>query len=115
MTGIEVLSTSEIVSKYAYNRPTICIAFGVTFCIFLTIGIAMSVEMYDWTYLFLGIFSGIIIGFCVAGLIWSITSTPEEYETRYKIAISDEVLMNEFFEKYELLEQEGKIYTVRER
>lgn len=115
MTGIEVLSTSEIVSKYAYNRPTICIAFGVVFCIFLTIGIAMSIESHDWTYLFLGMLSGVVIGFCVAGLVSSITSTPEEYDTRYKITVSDEVLMNEFFEKYEVLGQEGKIYTVRER
>lgn len=41
--------------------------------------------------------------------------TPSKYETQYKVAVSDEVLMNEFNEKYEIVEQEGKIYTVRER
>ena len=37
------------------------------------------------------------------------------YETQYKVTISDEVLMNEFLERYEIVDQEGKIYTVRER
>ena len=38
-----------------------------------------------------------------------------KYETQYKVTISDEVKMDEFCEKYEIIEQDGKIYTVRER
>ena len=38
-----------------------------------------------------------------------------EYETHYKVTISDEVEMNDFYETYEIVEQDGKIYTVRER
>jgi hypothetical protein len=33
----------------------------------------------------------------------------------YKVTIDDSVSMNEFLDKYEILDQEGKIYTVRER
>lgn len=41
---------------------------------------------------------------------------PEEnYETRYQVAVDDSVNMNEFQSKYEIIEVEGKIYTVRER
>lgn len=36
-----------------------------------------------------------------------------EYE--YKVTISDEVSMNEFMKKYEIINQEGKIYTIKER
>jgi hypothetical protein len=32
-----------------------------------------------------------------------------------KVTIDDSVLMNEFLDKYEILDQEGKIYTVKER
>lgn len=33
----------------------------------------------------------------------------------YKVTISDDVGFNEFNEKYKVVEQEGEIYTIRER
>lgn len=33
----------------------------------------------------------------------------------YKVIIDDSVSMNEFLDKYEILDQEGKIYIVKER
>ena len=33
----------------------------------------------------------------------------------YKATIEDSVSMNEFLDRYEILDQEGKIYTMRER
>lgn len=42
--------------------------------------------------------------------------TPKEkHETRYQVTVDDSVSMNEFQDKYEIIEVEGKIYTVRER
>jgi hypothetical protein len=38
-----------------------------------------------------------------------------EYYPTYKVIISDEVSMNEFMGKYEILNQDGKIYTVKEK
>ena len=35
--------------------------------------------------------------------------------TKYKVTIDDSVSMNEFMDKYEILDQEGKIYTVKEK
>lgn len=44
------------------------------------------------------------------------TSTLKEYShIEYKVTIDDSVSMNEFLDKYEILDQEGKIYTVKER
>lgn len=44
------------------------------------------------------------------------TNTLKEYSyTEYKVTIDDSVSMNEFLDKYEILDQEGKIYTVKER
>ncbi len=39
----------------------------------------------------------------------------EKHETRYQVTVDDSVSMNEFQNKYEIIEVEGKIYTVRER
>lgn len=39
----------------------------------------------------------------------------KKYETRYQVTINDSMSMNEFQNKYEIIEIEGKIYTVRER
>lgn len=39
----------------------------------------------------------------------------EDIHTEYKVTIDDSVSMNEFLDKYEILDQEGKIYTVKER
>ena len=38
-----------------------------------------------------------------------------KYETRYQVTVDNSVSMNEFQDKYEIIEVEGKIYTVRER
>lgn len=39
----------------------------------------------------------------------------DKYETHYQVAVDDSVSINEFQDKYEIIEVEGKIYTVRER
>ena len=39
----------------------------------------------------------------------------DKYETRYQVTVDNSVSINEFQNKYEIIEVEGKIYTVRER
>ena len=39
----------------------------------------------------------------------------DKYETHYQVTVDNSVSMNEFQDKYEIIEVEGKIYTVRER
>ena len=34
-------------------------------------------------------------------------------EYKYKVTIDDTVSLNEFYEKYEIIDQEGKIYTIK--
>jgi hypothetical protein len=38
----------------------------------------------------------------------------EPEHTRYKVTISDDVNLVEFLERYEILDTEGEIYTIRE-
>lgn len=57
-----------------------------------------------------------ILIICVALSIVCGCLIPEKkYETRYQVIVDDSVSMNEFQNKYEIIEVEGKIYTIRER
>ena len=58
---------------------------------------------------------GAAIG-CIFGyIIGAVTGTPTDYETHYKVIVSDEVQMNDFFKKYEIVDQDGKIYEIKEK
>lgn len=114
MTGVEILASNEVVTGTLFNWTMFWITFGGCLFVFLMIGIGVSVYAKDWAnlgYVFIGALAGALFG----AIIGRGTEIPEGYETQYKVAISDEVNMGDFFEKYELIEQEGKIYTVRER
>ena len=39
----------------------------------------------------------------------------DKYETHYQVTVDNSVSMNEFQNNYEIIEVEGKIYTIRER
>lgn len=108
MTGVEILATEKIVSEYAYSWSTFWITFSVLLCVFIIIGIIFHDIPF---FMFLGLFCGFSIG-CLFG---SINGVPIEYKTQHKVLISDEVLMNDFLSKYDIVDQEGKIYTVVER
>lgn len=58
---------------------------------------------------------GVILALPAGTITTHITSTPSEYKTQYKVTILDDVSLNEFNERYEIIDQEGKIYTVREK
>ena len=63
---------------------------------------------------------GVVIGMMLVGLFFSWMAgdnerLPAEYETHYTVTISDSVNYNEFVEKYEVVDQHGKLFTIRER
>lgn len=116
MTGIEILATNEVVIKTAFNWNVFCIVLACFFGSCLIIGLLISVaNNNDWSYLLCCIVAGVIFGLVLGSASGAGLSTPTAYETQYKVTISDEVPMNEFLEKYEIIDQEGKIYTIRER
>lgn len=39
----------------------------------------------------------------------------KKYETHYQVTVDNSVTMNEFQDKYKIIEVEDKIYTIRER
>lgn len=108
MTGVEILVTQEVATTFGFCWAgffTLIIAgivFGVSFYLLY--------ENIPWI-IFIFVFA--LAGAFFVGL--NADGAPTEYETHYKVTISDEVQMNDFLDSYEIISQEGKIYTVRER
>ena len=120
MAGIDILATEKVVSEYGYNANCFWIGFFamVGLGIFISLLILFN-ENYDITEKAASIIMTLIFLTAFAyptGLMTKeLSGKPIAYKTRYKVTISDEVKMNEFYEKYKVIDQEGKIYTVEER
>lgn len=109
MIGVEILATGEGATSFEPNFPAFF--FVLVFCIVGGIMFGSKDKEYSFGAA-IGLFVGIIVGFIAAVTVGIVEI---EYYPTYKVTISDEVSMNEFMDKYEILEQEGKIYTVKER
>ena len=110
MNGVEILSSETI---YNTILPECCVGIGLGFgIIFATLGVVcLAYEKYP-----VAIIPALFV--IVSIFIATLGGTYNENDishTEYKVTIDDSVLMNEFLDKYEILAQEGKIYTVKER
>ena len=115
MTGVEILATQEVATAWTFNWYMLFIVFAITIAISLIGGlIAVFVEQ-DGSHFLQIVATGIVLGLGFGAIAGEGTGTPIEYETQYKVIISDEVSMNEFVAKYEIISQEGRIYTVQSR
>lgn len=115
MDGVEILSSVEVASEYAFNETASWIVFGVVLGLFVIWGICIAIEECSWEPLPVMGLLGAILAILLGVVVGDTTATPVAYETQYKVIIDDSVSMNEFLDKYEIIDQEGKIYTVRER
>lgn len=115
MTGIDILAAEEVAVEWAFNWTAFWIVLGIVGLIVIVLFIILT-SKYGADVSDLG-YAGILVlvGVILSILIGSVAQIPTEYETQYKVTISDDVLMTEFLERYEIIETEGKIYTVREK
>lgn len=116
MTGVDILAAEEVAVEYAFGWTWFWSLVGIGAVVGIIWGVyEVASGMSDWplipwlAVLLMGV--GALVGL----LVGAFTSKPVKYETQYKVTVSDEVKMADFLEKYEIIETEGKIYTVRER
>lgn len=101
INGIEVLDKTEIWDMSLLGRATIIIVMVIV----SLIGSFITGGEHPVTVGIISVVIAIIIG-C------SLYLRPTgKYE--YKVTIDDTVSLTEFTEKYEITDQEGKIYTIR--
>ena len=109
MEGITILSTATVTLGISWGAA-ILIAIGAFAFIYFIFCLTTVDELIEYLY------AAIVAVFVTAiGLIpvWASIDTTEV--TEYKVTIDDSVKYVEFTEKYEVIDQEGEIYTVREK
>ena len=114
MSGVEILNQYQVASEVC-NETAVAATFFIVFGILAILGIVVACYEHEQVFMVVGIILGIAFGFLFAFPVGAITAQPGDAETHYKVTIDDSVSMNEFLDKYEILGQEGKIYTVKER
>ena len=110
MTGVEILTSETI---YNTILPEWCFVMGfVCMWVGIIVTFTLFAECYDigpW------ITMAVSVVFMVIAILGGISNKNDISHIEYKVTIDDSVSMNEFLDKYEILDQEGKIYTVKEK
>ena len=111
MEGVEILNIIHTYSRLVH--PDWVIALGIAIIIISIIGIC-TVNHPTIQNILLTMVTIAIVGFGIC-LVCASIKTNKIVDTKYQVIVSDDVNFNEFQEKYEIIEQNGKIYTVREK
>ena len=115
MQGVEILTSAQVATEYAANWYNFWITFEIAFGIMFIVGIVISIKDYDWIHIVFGSIVGIISGSVLGLYACFIFDKPVAYETQYQVTVSDDVSLTEFYEHYEVIDNDGKIFTVREK
>ena len=117
MEGVRILASEEVaVAWAAWSWSSFWIAFGIIAAVAVIVGLVAWLSETDILYgLFM--FGGILLfGGVLGGILFGINFTPAtEYETQYKVIIDENVSFKDFYEHYEVIDQEGEIFIVREK
>lgn len=110
MNGVEILSSETI---YSPILPEYWLGIGLGVALLFIVAMAFCFANEN---IILGFICMILsLSFVFVGCLGGTCKKTDIDHIEYKVTVDDSVSMNEFLNKYEILEQEGKIYTVRER
>ena len=114
MTGVEILHSFEVVTEYGFDFAGFWIVMLLVALVALFCGAIIAYAGDDYPT---GIFVAamIIIFGGMISIAYNSDTVPVTSEARYMVTVSNEVSYEDFTKKYEVIEQTGKIYTVRER
>ena len=112
MPGVEILDTTIY-----YVREFNIVALLAPIVVVGIIGFICCLQGGDFWDGLEGALLGAVVGLFVGVMLTLVTSkkTDQIDYIQYKVTISDEVNFNEFNDKYEIIDQQGKIYIVREK
>lgn len=110
MKGIEILTKEPIVEL----SKTLSIICMILFAIFIISSICIFVSIGEGYYEYIAIFAIISLVFLSSTLIiQSYTKPTGRY--KYKVTIDESVSMIEVYEKYNVIKQDGKIWTIEDK
>ena len=113
ISGVEILNETQVVTESAFAWIPFWTVCSIILGIFIVTGIILSItsgpDLEGWMIIIgTGIILGLLFGF-ISGVMFG---TPTKYETHYQVIVNDSVSMNDFLDKYEIVDTEGKIFTV---
>ncbi len=110
MNGVEILSSTTI---YNTVLPEYWLGIGLGCAVVFVINMAICFANDRIILGFICIALALVLG--IVGSLGGTNSKTDISHIEYKVTIDDSVSMNEFLDKYKILDQEGKIYTVKEK
>ena len=119
LKGVTILNSYDIITPEWNGTILPAVVFGcIAVCSIATIIYIVphlkQIQIKD--AIASSIILGILVLFSMFLSINGFTHLPEnKYQTRYEVTISDEVNFNEFNSKYEIVTQNGLIYTIIEK
>ena len=112
MAGVTILGSEVVMMEHP-----LFLTFGATgvglLIVALILGIIFKNSKQDLGLKFMLTFGilGTIIAF--GGMGWASICKIEDY-VKYDVLVSEDVNFQEFYDKYEILEAKGQVYTVKE-
>ena len=111
MEGVTILNTIEVMgSTWGFSIVGLIVAI---LTLFVLIGTILSITKDGGSEIFLSSLV-VAIGIFISLMCFGTANEYFDYY-KYQVIIDDSVSLIEFMEKYEILDQEGLIYIVREK
>lgn len=109
MAGVTILNSEVVMTEHP-----LFITFGLIGIGILVLGLILGLSFKEDNGGFIMLVS-IVIGTLVAfgGMGWASINKVEDY-VKYDVLVSENVMFQEFYNKYEILEAKGQVYTVKE-
>ena len=112
MQGVEILNTYQYAIS---NNSGIIVILACTFL--LIVSFASAIIMADKTNLSTTVATiiSLVLGLTVFDAILRFSNPVIKYETRHQVTISDDANFKDVTDKYEIISQDGRIYTIRDK
>ena len=112
LEGIDILSKTMIKDTPNWASLMAVLSFGG---LIVFIGLVITVIEDGYLPLF---YIFIILILINGGLLWFSIDHFDSIDTgryRYEVVVNDDVSLTDFYEKYDVVDQEGKIWTIEEK
>ena len=117
MDGVTILNQFEVVTKTLFGWSACWGGAFVGVIIALFAGIIFGLQENSFlAFVFMFVTVCVIVSPLLGWFAGNrISPEPVEYETHYEVSIDETVNMQEFMDRYEIIETRGSIYTVKEK
>lgn len=109
----QYIETVNIFQKAGFNN-IVFISLGVLFVAGILLFLSMKF-CWMWSEFFDFLLLLIVIGALGAGIIFFATNPVPKKVTTYQVTLNDDYSYNKLIEEYDVIEQNGKILTIREK